>query len=400
VQRQVIENACMNQQSSSTPEYDDINLWDVAVLMAENARLLIVGPLAAGFLALGVSFLITPTFTATTRILPPQQQSAAAMLASQLGALGGLAGAAGINIKTPADTHIALIKSRTVADNLIDRFRLLNVYDVKYRDDARRRLGEDTRVFTGKDGLITIDVDDTDPARAAAIANAYVDELSRLSGSLAITEAQQRRVFFEKQLNQTQDQLKKAEFALAEVGAGENLIKSAPQAVVEGIARLKAQLTAQEIRVSTMRGYLTETSPELQLAQRELASLRTQLAQAEQRQPGNGKSPSDYLNRFRDFKYQETLFDLMAKQYELARLDEAREGAVVQVVDRAVIPERKTRPRRAVIAVATTLLAALALAMFVFIRRAASHAAQHSDLSDRLAQLRSKFGRFRPRRFK
>ncbi len=341
---------------------DEMSLLDVLVIVSENARLLVFGPILAGVVALGYAFMISPTFTATTRILPPQQQGTAAMLASQLG------GIAGIAIKNPADTYVALIKSRTVADGLIDRFDLLRVYGGKLRQDARDSLASHTTVTTGKDGLITIEVEDKDPKRVADLANGYVKELYKLTVSLAITEAQQRRVFFEKQLQTVQENLKKAEVALAGTGAGESLIRSAPQALVEGIARLKAQVTAQEVRVSTMRGYMTDENPQLQLAQLELASLRSQLTQAERNQPAGTASTPDYLNRFRDFKFQETLFDLMTKQYEAARLDEAREGAVIQVVDPAVVPEWKSKPKRAQMAVFTSLAAGFALLVFVFLR--------------------------------
>src|SRR3990170_4099285 len=163
----------MTDKTTPLPPDDEISLLDLLLVVAENARLLIFGPLLAGLAALGIAFIIPPTFTATTRILPPQQQGgAAAMLASQLGALGGLAGAAGLNIKNPADTYVALIKSRTVADKLLDRFDLLNVYDQKYRQEARKGLEDATKVSAGKDGLITIEVDDKDPKRSADIANA------------------------------------------------------------------------------------------------------------------------------------------------------------------------------------------------------------------------------------
>jgi len=186
----------MTDETTPLPLDDEISLLDLLLVVAENARLLIFGPLLAGLAALGIAFIIPPTFTATTRILPPQQQQgAAAMLATQLGALAGIAGVAGLNIKNPADTYVALIKSRTVAHGLIDRFTLLTVYDEKYRQEARKELEKRTTVSAGKDGL---------------------------------------------------------------------------QVVVEAIARLKAQVTAQEIRLSTMRGSLTEENPQLQLAQREL----------------------------------------------------------------------------------------------------------------------------------
>ena len=163
----------MTDETAPLPPEDEISLLDLLLVVAENARRLIFGPLLAGLAAPGIAFTIPPTFTATTRILPPQQQQgAAAMLASQLGALGGLAGAAGLNIKNPADTYVALIKSRTVADKLVDRFDLFNIYDQKYRQEARKELETLTKVSTGNDGLITIEVDDKDPKRAAAMANA------------------------------------------------------------------------------------------------------------------------------------------------------------------------------------------------------------------------------------
>ena len=384
----------MTDETTPLPPEDEISLLDLLLVVAENARLLIFGPLLAGLAALGIAFIIPPTFTATTRILPPQQQQgAAAMLASQLGALGGLAGAAGLNIKNPADTYVALIKSRTVADKLLDRFDLLTIYEQKYRQEARKELENATQVSAGKDGLITIEVDDTDPKRSADIANAYVQELSKLTGSLAITEAQQRRVFFEKQLQQAQEHLKKAELALGQTGAGESLIRSAPQAMVEGIARLKALVTTQEVRLATMRGSLTDESPQLQLAQRELASLRSQLSLAERDQPCKNAPGAEYLNRYRDFKYQETLFELMAKQYEMARLDEAREGAVIQVVDPAVVPEWKSKPKRALIAVLTTLATGFALLLFVFVRESLRKGESDPEASGKLSRIASGFRR-------
>jgi uncharacterized protein involved in exopolysaccharide biosynthesis len=367
---------------------DGMSLLDLLVVLAENTKLLIVIPIVAGLAALGIAFLITPTFTATTKILPPQQQQgAAAALASQLGALAGLGGTAGVGIRNPADTYVALLRSRTVEDRLVDRFNLLNVYGQTLRQDARNTLEAATKIAAGKDGLITIDVDDKDPKRAADLANAYVEELYKLTGTLAITEAQQRRVFFEKQLQQTQEHLKNAQAALSQARIGQSVINTAPQAVVEGVARLKAQVTAQEIRLSTMRGYLTESSPEFQLAQRELASLRTQLMQAERDQPSKGGAAPDYLNRFRDFKYQETLFDLMTKQYELARLDEAREGAAIQVIDPAQPPEWKSKPKKASIAVLTTLAAFLICVFFVLVRHAIRTLAKEQDSAEKLRRI-------------
>jgi tyrosine-protein kinase Etk/Wzc len=372
---------------------DEISLLDLLVVLAEHWKLLVFGPLAAGLAALGIAFVVTPVYTATARILPPQQQqSTAAMLAQQLGALAGLAGAAGI--KNPADQYVALLKSRSVADRLIERFELLRVYEKELLDDARKALDKRSAIKAGRDGLITIDVDDEDPKRAAAIANAYVTELEALLKRLALTEAQQRRVFFERQLADTRDALARAQQALAAAGVSESVLKAEPRAAAEGVARLKAAVTAQEVKLAAMRGYLADTSPDFRQALQELAALRAQLARAEEAQaPATGDAARDYISRYRDFKYQEVLFELMARQYEIARLDEAREGALVQVVDAAVPPERKSRPKRALIAVVTTLAVGLLLVLYVFARRAWRNAQATEEGAARIAALRAALGR-------
>lgn len=376
-------------KATISPSQDDGegSLLDILVVLSENARLLVFWPLAAGLLALGYAFMIPPSFTATTKILPPQQQqSTMAMLASQLGGLSGLSGAAGLNLKNPADLYVALIKSRSVADRIIDRFNLIELYEEEFRQDARRALENVTNVTSGKDGLITIEAGDRDPKRAADMANAYVEELFRLHTGLALTEAQQRRLFFEKELRKAHEELKAAQLVLGKTGVGENLIKTSPEAVVAELARLKALVAAQQIKISTMRGFLTEQSPEFRQAQRELASLRTQLAQADRDEPAQGSERTEYLNRYRDFKYHETLFELMAKQYEVARLDEAREGAVIQVVDQALPPERRSSPKRALIAILTTLMTGFILIFLVLVREGLRNAFSNPRSAGKLAR--------------
>ena len=379
----------MTDQPATQPgNEDELSLLGLLLVLAENARLLVFGPLLVGLVALGYAFTITPVFTAKTTILPPQrQQSSAAMIASQLGALSGIVGLGASGLNNSPRLYVALIGSRTVADRLVDRFNLLKLYRRKTREDTRKALQRLTQVTARKDGLISIEVDDKDPKRAAAMANAYVEELSRLTDGLAITEAQQRRKFFENQLEAAQENLKKAQLALGSVGVPESLIKSSPAALLEGIGRLRAMVTAQEIRVSTMRGYLTEQSPKFQLAQRELESLRTQLVMAERDQPSAAGKGAEYLNRLRDFKYQETLFELLAKQYEAARLDEAREGASLQVVDVAQPPERKSKPSKAKIAVLTTLASGMLLALFVLFREAVRNARRTPESASKVARI-------------
>ncbi|MEI7967427.1 MAG: Wzz/FepE/Etk N-terminal domain-containing protein [Betaproteobacteria bacterium] len=376
---------------SAEDDEDEISLLDLAFTLRAHLKLLILGPLLAGLCALGITFLIPPTFTATTRVLvPQQQQGAAAMLASQLGQLGALGGAAGAmaGIRNPADTYVAMLKSRTVADIMLSRFKLKDLYEEDFLEDARKELGKRTRTSAGKDGLITIEVDDNDPARAADMANAYVEQLGAMMLKLATTEAGQRRLFFEKRLQEARDELTRAEVALRAGGVGQAALKATPQSALEPLAKLRAQATAQEVRVASMGGAMTESNPELQQARRELSALRAQLERAEQEDAGTTTgSGAEYIARYRAFKYQETLFELMAKQYEMARLDEAREGATIQVVDRAIPPERKSKPKKGLIAVITTAAAAIALLIFIFVRQTWRRAISAPGARARQAQI-------------
>ncbi len=376
-------------QPVSEDKVEEVSLLDLLQVFADNLRLLILGPVIAGLLALGITFSIAPTFTATTKFMPPQQQQsgAAAMLAG-LGALGGLAGAAG-GLKNPADQYVAFLKSNSVQDALIDRFKLIDRFETKFRDDTRIALTASVQIASGKDGLISIDTSDKDPAFAAQLANAYVEELGKLLSRLVVTEAQQRRLFFEKQLNNAKNNLIKAEQILKSSGVNSSALKANPVAAVEGLAKLKAGITAQEIKVVSMRGYLTESAPDFKQAQIELSAMRGQMARAEKAEPEAiaRSGDSDYITKFRDFKYHETLFELFAKQYEMAKLDESREGAVIQVLDIAQPPERKSKPKKALIAVMSALATGFALLLFIFIRQALRGAAQTVETAQKMNRL-------------
>ena len=208
-------------------EDDEVSLLDLAIPLLEHWKALLLLPLLVGCTALGITFVMKPVFTSRTVFLPPQQQqSAAASAIAQLGALSGLAGAAA-GVKSPADQYVALLQSDNVADRLIDEFELMQAYDQKLRIDARKEFAKNVRVSLGKkDGLVSVEVDDTDRERTAAIANRHVDELKRLTSQLALTEAQQRRAFFEVQLKQTKDQLTKAQEALQGSGFNAGALKA------------------------------------------------------------------------------------------------------------------------------------------------------------------------------
>lgn len=347
-----------------------LTLREIFALLAARWQLLFAGPVLAGALALGASYLVAPTYTASTTFMPPQQaQSMASSALASLGALAGLAGGAA-GVRTPADQYVALMQSATVSDRLVDSFQLMQVYDAKFRIDARKQLAQNVRIAVGKkDGLINVEVDDTDPKRAADIANSYVDELRRITGTLAVGEAQQRRVFFEQQLKQSQVLLVQAQQALQGSGFNPNALKAEPKAAAESYARLKAEATAAEVRLQTIRGTLSDETPEVRQQQATLSALRQQLSRVEQ--PVGDAAGPDYIGKYRDFKYQETLFELYARQFELARVEESRQGALIQVVDAAQPPERKSRPKRAMVALGAAAAAAVILVFWILIRHSA-----------------------------
>lgn len=342
-------------------------LIDAFAALKAHSRLLILGPALAGSLAAIVALLLPPTFTARTTFLPPQQQqSMAATALAAVSALTALPGAP--SIKSPAEQYVALLQSATVANRLIDRFGLMKVYGSQYRYEARKKLASNVKIVAGKkDGLISIDVDDREPERAAALANAFIEELHALTGRLALTEAQQRRIFFETKLAQTRDALMKAQQELQQSGIGSSALKAEPKIAAEGYASLRARLAAAEVQLQATRRTLTEAAPEIQQQLATIAALRTELARAEA-SDAQTNGP-DYVSKYREFKYQETLFELFARQYELARVDESREDGLIQVVDRAAAPERRSSPQRALIVLSTLAVTSVLLVTFVIVRR-------------------------------
>jgi uncharacterized protein involved in exopolysaccharide biosynthesis len=378
---------------TTTPEQpdhpeDEISLLDLLQVIVDNLRLLVLGPLAVGVITLGITFLIPPTYTAKTQFLPPQQQqSSASALLQSLGAMGGLASAA-TGLKNPADQFIGFLKSTSIQDGLVERFKLQDRYDKKFKVDTRKELEANTKIAAGKDGIISIEFDDHDPQFAADVANGYVQELRKLMGRLALSEAQLRRAFFEGKLKETKDALAQADQELRATGINASTLKSSPAAAVEVVARVRAGIVAQEVKIAAMRGYMTESAPEVKQAMVELGALRAQLANAEKAEP-QAEGQSNYVERYRNFKYQETLFELFAKQYELARVDEGREGAVVQVVDMANSPEKKSKPQKVIITILAVLMAGVFLVLFVFIRHALRNAGQDGESAQKIKALKA-----------
>ena len=385
---------------------DEISLLDLFATIAENLKLLIIAPLLIGLAVLGISFLLTPIYTAQTRFLPPlQQQSAVAGVLQQL---GGLAGAAA-RIQDPGDQFVAFLRSRAIQDRLVERFDLQARYEAPNREVAARALAGRTRITSGRDGLISVEFDDPDPAFAALVANAYVEELGLLNSRLALTEAQHRRKFFERQLEQTKAELVQAEQALLATGVNVRELNLQPMATVQAVAQLRAQVAAQEVQVASLRAHLTEAAPQLRQALSTLTALRGQLARLDTQEraalapnPGTaagapgashgGAANTGYFARLREFTFQQTMFQLMTNQYEMARLDESREGAVIQVLDIAQPPEQRSSPRRGLMATVASLAAGFALLLFVFVRQALRNASLDPASAAKLNAIRRSLG--------
>lgn len=348
---------------------------DYLLEIARSARMLIGGSLLAGAAALAITYAIPPTFTSSTVVLPPAQASgggASAALAS-LGALAGLAGGGGA-ARTSLDQYVALIQSTTVADRMVDQFKLLEVYDEELRMEARKQFWKNLRVTAGRrDGLITIEVDDRDPERAAAMARAMVEQFRRMASEIAVTEAQQRRVFFEKRVAEVRQRLDEAQKELTSGGFAANALKAEPKAAAEGYAKLRAEFTTAQARLQGLRSTFSPQAAEVRQQASLVAELQAQLRELEAKQTTAKPDDAAYLSRYREFKYQEALFEQFSRQLELARVDEGREGGILQVVDAAQVPERKSKPKRALIGIGVSVLAGFGLLAWVLARFHVSH---------------------------
>jgi uncharacterized protein involved in exopolysaccharide biosynthesis len=362
-----------SRQANDIANFEEkIHSLDLLILLVSKKKMIVGMAIGTGLLAMGISFLIPNTFSSTAKIMPPQQQNSG--MAAMLGQLGGIASAAGgiAGIKNPNDLYVGLMESRTVSDKLIDRFKLKTRYGKETMDDTRKALSGFATFSSGKkDGLISISVEDKDPKFAAELANAYVDELANLTQTMAITESSQRRMFFEKQLKDAKEQLAKAEIALRATQEKTGMIQldGQVQAIIANVAQLKGSIAAKEIQLNAMRTFAASQNPELLRSQEELRGMQAQLSKLERSQAGKGdlmvptgsipEVGVEYVRSLRDVKYYETVFELLAKQFELAKIDEAKDSSLIQVLDLAVPAERKSKPARGLITLMATFAGGL-----------------------------------------
>jgi tyrosine-protein kinase Etk/Wzc len=397
---------------SASPERSGLSsregksLVEFLTVLAEQRTVVLL--VTAGFLASSIllAFLLPQWYTATVTLLPPQQSSSlSSAMVSQLGNMGGLAslaGGSGLGLKSQNEMYVGMLKSRTVEDAMVQKFGLMKEYRKRYLSDARKAFERHASVDgAAKDGLIHLSIEARDPARAAALANGYVDQFRSLSEHLAITEASQRRLFFERQLEQAKDNLANAEEALKETELRTGLIQldSQARALIESASLLRAQIAAKEVEIESMRTFATEENAQLVQAQQQLTSLRAQLAKlggsGENSEASllvpKGRVPQaglEYVRKLRDVKYYETIFEILAKQFEAAKLDEAKQGAVIQIVGAAVPPDKRSFPKRAWIIVGGTLFGFVIAVIFVYFRESFERLKGDPDVMEQIDGLR------------
>lgn len=378
---------------NATKTTDEINIFDWVLILFRRKRMIFLVPLAVCVMCFVIfSFVVSPIYLGTAKILPPQSTSSTT--AQLLGQLSGAAGGAISAImggNTSSDLYVGLLQSRTILDAIINEFGLIQQYKEdrllgslrSYTiDDARTQLVDNISVATDTtSGIITVSIEDKDPKKASDMANGFIVELKKLIQRLAVTDASRRRLFFEEELKKSHIALARAEEDLAHFQSSSGAIEIDEQAkaMLSGVAALAAQVASKEIQLQVMKSFTTAFNPDYKRAQEELEALRTQLKKVESKEGRQYSSsfiattdiPSlgtEYLRRMREFKYQETLYELLVKQFEVARLDEARDSALIQQVDDAIPPVNRAKPQPILITIllgGVTFFFVVALA-FVF----------------------------------
>lgn len=383
----------------------EISLLDLLIVLAERKRTILYVTAAFAVVSIVVSLVLPVWYTADVTLLPPQQNSSlGSAIASQLGSLGpmaALAGAGSLSLKNPNDMYVAMLKSQTVEDGMVHEFDLQREYRDKRLSDARKDFEKHATVDgSGKDGLIHISVEARNPDRAVQLANGYVSEYRKLSQNLAFTEAQQRVLFFQGQLEQSKDNLANAEVALQKTEQTTGMIEldSQARALIASAATLRAQIAAKEVQIQAMQTFASGGNAQLIEAEQELTGMQAQLAKlggAEDNPNAlimpKGKLTEaglEYVRRVRDVKYYETIFDILARQFEIAKLDEAKEGSLVQVVDPAVRPDRKSFPKRGIIVLVSTIAGLLIGILAALMQAGWSRLQEDPEASGKLSLLR------------
>lgn len=349
-------------------EVRSIDFGGMLQILYRRRRFIVRVTLVFLVIATLLSMVIKPRYTAVATFVPPSStgSSSAAALAGQLSSALGLGASMG-GVKSPGDLYVGILKSRSIAALLVQRFHLEQVYREKKESLAEKDLASNSTFEVGvKDAIVSVSVTDKDPARARDMANGYLEALKITSAGLSLTESSQRRRFFEDRLAREKEELAAAEIALKQTQEKTGLIAPAGQtaAEIQAVAQLRAQITGREVQLAALRHDETEQSPDVIRLRNEIDSLQSQVGSMENGKEGGphgdisaSQVPAmalDYIRKARDVKYHETLFEIIAKQYEVARLDEAN-STPLQILDHATLPDSRSGPPRLLIILGGTI---------------------------------------------
>lgn len=350
-------------------------LWDQRILLGKFIAF-------GATLALLIALLIPSQYASTTRLMPPDSTGGAGMailagLAGKMGSAIGSLGADLLGINTSADLFAGVLQSRTVQDELITKFNLRSVYGQRRWVDARKELSRQTDIsIDHKSGILTIQVTDHDPKRAAALAQEYVAQLNGVVTELNTSSAHRERNFLEERLGQVKSELESAEKDFSQFASknGAIDIKEQGKAMVEAAALLEGQLIAAQTELQGLRQIYTDQNVRVRAVQARLNELQRQLLKMEGKPQLDSATPSKedelypsirklpllgvtYADLYRRMKVEEAIFETLTQQYEIAKVQEAKEVPSVKILDPAEVPEKKVFPPRILLVLLGAILA-------------------------------------------
>ena len=368
--------------TASLEEEDSIDMVELVQTLLRGKWTIFKFTLAVTVVATAVAFLLPVRYTSETSFVPPGSTGSstmASMVAGQLTSIG--AGDLLGTMKTPGDLYAGILRSRAISAELVQRFDLKQVYGVKKESDAEKELGANTNILADpKSTIVTVDVTAKSPALARDLASAYMDALRETNGRLALSQSAQRRLFFGQQLAKEKDDLENAEVELKKTEEQSGLIAPSGQteSEIRTIADTQAQIAMRQVELAALRDSATEQYPEVIRLHSEIDDLQGQLARLQRGSSSasvgaipTSKVPElqlEYVRKEREVKYHEALFDMLSKQFEAARLDEARDAPVIQVLDTASYPDTKSSPKRSYYMLGGLFLGLIASSIWVLTR--------------------------------
>ncbi len=380
------------EQSQVTKD-DEINLFELLLVVVQHKKLILYSSIITFLIACGATLLMPNVYSSTARLLPSQNDSAG--INSMLGNMGGLASLVGISSgSSKGALYVGMLKSRTVNDAIIQRFDLLTHYECKTRSCAYSTLAQKSKFSLGKDdGILSISFEDKDPVFAADITNAYVEELQKLNIKINLKTAGQERLFLEDRLQVVRGDLVNAEEALKAFQEKNKAIRIDDQAsaIIGAIASLKGELASKEVELGVLLSSQTDENPQVVALREGISQIKEQILKMEN-SPEGEKISSDiflatsevpelgiqYARLLRNFKVQETLYELLTRQYEIAKINEAKNTSTIQVLDNAIPADSKAKPRRSRIVLLATFCAAF-LSFIAALVRAIGHKMDNED---------------------